>query len=151
MTPLKLHSIEAKPKNVHKAETYKDSIGLASKRPDLKCHLLKIIHCIENGYAIPEIYYRANRQTTHDELLEDLGVMHLHLENPSSRELLYLVQFSDDVVFLEISDHVHVDTKPRGEILSRNHELPPLDWKAKKDENLAASIAKLKRPKCPKS
>lgn len=152
MIPLKLPSIEPKPKKVLKAETYKDSIGLSSRRPDLATNLVTIVRCIENGYAIPEEYYRANRHDTPDELLEKLGVMHLHLDHPGCRELLYLVQFDEAVVLLEASDHIHVDTSPRGEILGRTHVLPPIAWKTRQNEQLAASIEKLKRQRqCPKS
>lgn len=145
MEPLKLCSIEAKPKKVHKAETFRDSVGLKSKRPELAENLVHIVRCIENGHAIPEQFYRSRREETDDELLEMLGVMHLHLDHPGCRELLYLVQFDDHVVLLEVSDHIHVDTTPRGEILKRIHVLPPVGFLAEHNERLQAGLKRLKR------
>lgn len=143
--PLKLCTIEAKPKRVYKADTFRDSVGLKSKLPDLAANLVLIVRCIESGHPIPERFYRSRREETDDELLELLGVMHLHLDNPGSRELLYLVQFDDHVVLLEVSDHIHVDTQPRGEILKRIHVLPPTSFKVEHNDRLQAGLKRLKR------
>jgi hypothetical protein len=115
---LRLPHIERKPKEVEFLETYRDTIGL-SKRPELLTALETIIDCIESGRALPLGSYRGS--TVLDELLEDEGYMHLHLGDPTTRELIFLVQYPHHVVILEITDHYHFKTRPRGAVLKRIH------------------------------
>lgn len=142
--PLKLASIEATPKRVVKADTYRCTINLKA-RPDLAANLLDIVRRIEAGYAIPEKFYRKNRGTTPDLLLERYGVMHLHLEHPGSRELLYLAQFKKAVVLLEISDHVHVDTQPIGTVITGLHRFPIEERQQAEIAKVAKAIMPLKQ------
>ena len=57
-----------------------------------------------------------------DRLLDTEGIMHLHLGHSGTRELLFLVQYSDHVVFLEMSDHAHFANDPPGTQLRVLHE-----------------------------
>jgi len=45
---------------------------------------------------------------TPDPLLANHGIMHLHLGQPSTNHLLYLIQYADAVIFLELNDHKYV-------------------------------------------
>lgn len=127
ITRLQCWDIEARPKIVEKAASWRETIGLA-KRPDLQKELLPIIHCIRDGNLLPERYYRKNRTTTPDRLLETTGVMHLHLGHPNSRELLFLVQYSTSVLLLEVSDHAHFDNNPPGHVLMTLHKRRIAEW-----------------------
>ena len=64
-------------------------------------------------------FYRSSASRRGDDLLRsDWRVMHLHLVNPGSDDIVYLVQRDDDVVIiLEISDHGHLEEVPRGKSL----------------------------------
>lgn len=142
--PRKHHTLETKPKRIYLAPGYRTTIDLKNNPVAAKA-LVDIRRCVENGYRVPECFYRSDRDTTPDQLLEDLGVMHLHLGHPGTRELLYLVEFENVVVFLEVSDHVHVDTRPIGGVLKALHELPPLRWHETEKAQVGASIRKTLR------
>lgn len=88
----------------------------------LENDLNEIIDRIGAGRAIPERFYRAGIDRDPDELLDTLGIMHLHLGNRGSDELLFLVQYSERVVLLEINSHKHFATEPKGTLLAALHE-----------------------------
>ena len=48
--------------------------------------------------------------------------MHLHLGGQNSDELLFLVQYPERVVLLEINSHKHFATEPKGSLLDSLHE-----------------------------
>ena len=45
---------------------------------------------------------------TPDPLLANHGIMHLHLGQPSTNHLLYLIQYADAVIFLELNDGIYI-------------------------------------------
>jgi hypothetical protein len=120
-TRLRLPQIEQRPKKVHRAKSYRDIVGL-DKRPDLAKAIVTIVRNIENGTPLPHGYYRSGIGHTPDELLEIDGIMHLHLGHPGTRELLFLIQYSDHVLLLEVSDHAHFADDPPGTVLKALHE-----------------------------
>jgi hypothetical protein len=63
---------------------------------------------------VPEKYYWIGIDRDRDELLEQRGIMHLHLGGKGSDTLLFLIQYSDRVVLLESNSHVHFETTPKG-------------------------------------
>lgn len=84
--------------------------------------LNEIREAIIEGKPLPFGSYRSNHDTTPDKLLKEHGIMHLHLCNAGSKNLLYLVQYEKLVVFLEVSDHYAVDSDPIGGNFSSIHE-----------------------------
>lgn len=101
-----------------------------------------MIRCIENGKPLPSGYYRKGLGLNSDELLEVHGIMHLHLGKSNTSELLYLVQYPDHVVLLELSDHAHFALRPIGTRLNAVHERSV----AALEHELLARPIKPKRP-----
>lgn len=114
----RLPLIERKPKAVHVLSGFRDLIGLA-RRPDLAGKLIQIRSCIVNGSPLPSGCYRKGADDTVDALLEKEGIMHLHLGRQNTAELLWLIQYPDRVVLLEVSGHSHFATVPPGAALKR--------------------------------
>jgi hypothetical protein len=81
-----------------------------------------IIDEISRGGGVSERFYRAGIDSDHDTLLEQEGVIHLHLGGKNSDVLLFLVQYADRVVLLEINTHKHFKTDPIGTLLRSLHE-----------------------------
>jgi hypothetical protein len=79
----------------------------------LKNLILTLSNQIENGIEIDPKHYR--RSTNGDKLLINSGVMHLHLTHAGDDTILYLMQFDDDVLFLEVSDHRYLNSVPPGQ------------------------------------
>jgi len=124
---LRLPRIEARPKRVHRSTLYTDRVDLKN-HPDLAQELLAIIRAIEKGHILPDRFYRRDLDTTTDALLDQHGIMHLHLGTPDTPELVFLVQYADGVVLLEIDDHRHFSTLPPGKLLRQLHELKLIQW-----------------------
>ena len=82
---------------------------------------------IATGGLIAETYYRRNRHTTPDKLLEQTGIMHIHPRGPGTSESLFLVQYEKNVLILEVSDHSHFAISPLGHLLLSFHEGSVLD------------------------
>ena len=82
----------------------------------------EIVARISAGRPLPDRFYRAGVDRDHDALLDALGVMHLHLGGRGSDDLLFLVQYPDRVVLLEINSHKHFTTEPKGSLLASLHE-----------------------------
>lgn len=129
---LTIPHIERKPKDVHVLASFDDPAGLA-RDPGIAKVLIHIRKCIENGSPLPTNYYRKGSSATYDTLLETHGIMHLHLGRPNTAELLYAVQYDDHVVFLELNDHRHLQTKPKGACLVSRHGLSILSKEAELD------------------
>src|SRR5579885_3154179 len=132
LTPLRLPFIERRPKRLFQSLSWRDAIGLA-KRPDLATELLAIRRYIVSDLELPERYYRHGRFSTPDRLLDEDGIMHLHLGSPDTPELLFLVQFERDVVLLEISSHYHFEYDPPGTVLRQLHESKLRDWQERRE------------------
>jgi hypothetical protein len=116
---LRLPQIEPdKPKTVETIASFRRTVRLTRAQEEF---VLDIIACIEAGKPLPLGSYRTSRNR--DILIEREGIMHLHLGHSGSRELLYLTQYPDRVVLLEISGHHHFTTRPIGHVLTRTHRL----------------------------
>ena len=84
--------------------------------PAAALDLARLLRIIRSGCDPAELrpYYRRSRNG--DELLlSPWRVMHLHLIHAGSDDIVYLIQREDDVVIvLEVSDHRHLRSVPRG-------------------------------------
>jgi len=109
---LRLPRIENKPKPVY-LNQFQD-FAIVAHRPDLQDELDEIIESIERGDGVPEAYYRAGIDRDKDGLLDDKGIMHLHLGGKNSPILVFLIQYADQVVLLETNSHMHFRTNPAG-------------------------------------
>jgi hypothetical protein len=109
---LRLSRIEHKPKPVF-AAGWHDFANVKNK-PGLQDELLAIIDSIERGHGVPDRHYRAGIDRDRDGLLEETGIMHLHLGGKDSDVLLFLIQYEDRVVLLETNTHMHFRTEPAG-------------------------------------
>lgn len=76
--------------------------------------LATILSCIQNGLELDDRYYRRGLGATTDTLLAKHGVMHLHLGGQGSNCILYLIQYSDHVLLIEVSGHGYLDSVPEG-------------------------------------
>jgi hypothetical protein len=117
-TPLREPRLQPKPKRVHLKELHV-AVRLTDEQ---KQDFADLVEHIPNGTRVPERFYRNDIDTSPDELLERDGIMHLHLGGPYSRELVFLVQYDEDVMILEINDHYHFKTDPIGTVLRTWHE-----------------------------
>ena len=85
---------------------------------------------------MPEAHYRAGIDADRDGLLEEKGIMHLHLGGKNSDVLVFLVQYADQVVLLETNTHVHFQTQPAGRnILALNQS-----WLAGMEQGMAEAV-----------
>lgn len=90
---------------------------------EAKADLRELVSLIEQGKRLPERYYRKDINTTADYLLDNLGIAHLHLVQKNSDELVYLAQFPDAVIILEVGTHRHFHTVPIGKLLAQGHSV----------------------------
>lgn len=137
-----LEQLEQKPKTVHHSTSWADPGNLMSD-PEIAKKVVHVIRCIENGTPLPSGYYRKGVGLDSDGLLASDGIIHLHLGKSNTAELLYLVQYPDHVVLLELSDHSHFADRPVGKKLRSRHSQA---LAAKQAAIAAAKAAKPKRP-----
>ncbi len=109
---LRLPRIETKPKRIF-AERWHDFAGV-TKTPALMEELFQALQSIRRGDGVPAAHYRAGIDRDRDALLEEQGIMHLHLGGRDSDVLVFPIQYSDRVVLLESNMHVHFRTSPAG-------------------------------------
>lgn len=127
LSPRKAPRLEAKPKTVHKSGSWADHTRIA-RQPPYCDDLLHIIDCIEHGRTLPPRYYRKNVDTTTDQLLDVVGIKHLHLGGQNSNVLLFLIELDTHVVLLEINDHKNFYKKPIGGTLLSTHRQAMQYW-----------------------
>ena len=84
------------------------------KHPRLLAEMVRIVRSITQGGGVPEEHYRAGIDRDRDGLLEEKGIMHLHLGGRDSDVLVFLIQYAEQVVLLESNSHVHFRTQPAG-------------------------------------
>ena len=109
-------------KRIVSAPNFRDDSRRANEGTIYDNDLNEIIEQISSGKGISEEFYRAGIDVDDDELLEKEGIMHLHLGGKNSDVLLFLVQYPDRVVLLEINTHKHFRTEPVGSILKSLHD-----------------------------
>ena len=96
---LRLRRIGKKPKPV-RVDRWSDFAGVL-KSPVLTAEFHALVRSIRGGEGVPEAHYRAWIDRDRDALLENHGIMHLHLGGKSSDVLIFLIQYSGLVVLLE--------------------------------------------------
>ena len=111
--PLSLPEIERKPKKIEKIDGFHIAVPLTERQIG---DFATINSLIKTGGDLSP-YYRRSHNSTHDKLLAEHKVMHLHLGGPGSDALLYLVQFPEHVLLVCVDTHVHVDDVPPGKKL----------------------------------
>lgn len=79
----------------------------AGMRTRLRTSFYELQDAIEAGRPVPIDFYsrRVDEPQYVDALLQTYGIMHLHLGGRNSNVLVYLVQFNDSVLLLQINDH----------------------------------------------
>lgn len=119
-TRLRLDRIEPVPKTVHRLATWSDPADLM-RDAGIARKIVHLVRAIENGTPLPSGYYRKGAGLNRDDLLVKEGIMHLHLGRSNTAELVYCVQYPNDVVLLELSDHAHFAARPVGARLLNRH------------------------------
>lgn len=79
---------------------------------------------IENGWPLPNDFYRLDVDENRDRLLHAIGVKHLHLDGRASDILVYLLEFTDSVIALLIANHAYLEDEPRGNLLRDLFRIP---------------------------
>lgn len=110
-----------KPKRVDYSALWKPKPHLVPKGSSEEKDLLDIISAIGRGNRIPAHCYRNRIDLTEDRLLEEQGIKHLHLGGASGDVILYLVEYDDFVLLLDIGSHKDLETEPPGSVLASLH------------------------------
>ena len=84
--------------------------------------LFDIIYALGAGNLIPEHCYRNGIERTADDLLDNYGIKHLHLGGGNSDTILFLAEYDDFVLLLEIGSHQAFADKPVGSVLRSLHD-----------------------------
>ena len=110
-------------KEVDYSPLYDDLTGLIGVDEEATQNLLNIIRCIGEGNLIPEKLYRNGIDRDDDPLLAEHGIRHLHLhEDTEVDALLFLIEYSDFVLFLCVDGHRRHFKKPEGSVLRSLHD-----------------------------
>lgn len=99
----------------------KDPRGVARDSEE-EADLLAIIRAIGDGNFVPERCYRHGIDRDQDLLLNDYGIKHFHLGGADSDTVLFLVEYEEFVLFLDIGSHVAFASKPPGSVLRSLHD-----------------------------
>lgn len=90
----------------------------------LKTEFFDLLDHFENGWVIPDRFYRLGVDKDKDLLLEMTGVKHLHLGGRGSDILVYFVETEDTVFILRIAGHAYLEDDPRGSTLFEEMNIP---------------------------
>lgn len=132
-----LSRLESKPKKVIMSSTFRDPGALAQDDEIAKA-IDHIRTCIANGTPLRSGYYSKGAGMRSDTMLDSYGIMHLHVRGRwNTDELLWLVQYPEHVMFLELSDHTPFDQRPVGGRFYRYHSGGILT----REKEIAADIA----------
>lgn len=124
---------------------YRDRTGLVSDDLKVAKNLLEIVRCLGAGNLLPEKFYRNGIDRDSDDLLRQHGIKHLHLHPDTEVDtLLFLVEYRDFVVFLEVDGHRHHFAKPPGAVLRSLHDsaIRNADAKAEKIKSQKITAAR---------
>jgi hypothetical protein len=108
-------------RDVQRARSFVDWTGLLETDSEILDQFDEIVDCLLEGNLVPEKYYRHRIEHSPDPLLAAEGIKHLHLGGRNSDVILYLVEYPDRIVLLEIGDHRHFASKPEGSLLKQLH------------------------------
>ena len=113
---------QPRPKHVRRAANFRDFTGSVAASEALRADLDEIIDCLTAGSILPPRLYRRGIERTYDELLDLHGIKHLHLGGGNSDVLLFLTEYDDRVVLLEVNSHRRLEDDPVGTALRSLHE-----------------------------
>ncbi len=137
------NEIEPKPKrildykNFRMARTREGDLDWAA----LDLERLKIMRKIERGEPLERWRYRRSTETAkQDYALKNYGFMHLHLTEKHGNQLLWLVQYDDAVVFLEVTDHATFSAWPPGSTIDSFHRKILADLERAADERVMIAL-----------
>jgi hypothetical protein len=136
---LHLAWIEQKEKRVHFIPGNRRSVTLTAAQEDCLCDIRKRIQA---GHQLPPFCYR--RDSSPDELLEREGIMHLHLSPTDRDEVVFLVQYDEHVVFLEVTNDAPFRDDPPGYYLAELHRRSLDTVEAQLDAEKAAELGAAK-------
>lgn len=122
--------LERKRKDVVFADTFR-LIPKDMTRDAIKADLKDIRNRIEQGWELEPHRYRKGIDQDDDGMLTRTGIMHLHLGKPPGDDLLYLVQYDNKVIFLEVSGHEVFSDHPPGRLLADRHRAWLSEWERK--------------------
>ena len=89
---------------------------------DIQRDLARLLRQIAGPADIDDRYYRRSRDRRGDRLLlSPLRILHLHLLNPGSDVLLYVIQTADAVILVELGPHTHLEHTPPGKSFRTDH------------------------------
>ncbi len=108
-------------RDVIRAPSFVDWTNTVFSDREIEDDFNEIVDCLLDGRLIPEKFYRNRIDHTPDALLAGDGIKHLHLGGRNSDIILFLVEYEDRVVLLEVSNHQHFATKPAGSLLRSLH------------------------------
>lgn len=108
-------------RDVIRAPSFVDFTNTVFRDDELAAQFDEIVDCLLEGKLVPEKYYRHRIGQTPDPLLVNEGIKHLHLGGRDSDIILFLIEYADRVVILEINDHKHFASKPSGSLLLSLH------------------------------
>lgn len=91
-----------------------DYVGIDKLESRFSTDLKTLRRCVLEGRPLPPGFYRQGKGQDEDRALKEYGVMHLHLGGQKSDVLVFLMQFPDDVVALEINNHGPFSDHPPG-------------------------------------
>lgn len=132
--------VEAKAKRVVMGANFTDWIGALADAA-IAARYNELTDCIVDGKLIPPSFYRRGIERTPDDLLDEDGIKHFHLDEGGGDALIFVVEYDDAVVFLEINSHKHFETEPAGSVLLSLHA------NCLKREDAAAAERKVERLK----
>lgn len=100
-----------------------------------------IVSCMEEGKPIPNQYIRKTQKQSHNHILYEVGVHHLHLTDINNNDtLLYYLEYKNWYVLLCIAKHEDYLTKGTGsgQLLKKYEDavhtmLQHVSWNEKKD------------------
>lgn len=111
-----------KQRRVDHAPNFADRTGQVIAGSKAEQDLIALIKLLGDGSILPERFYRNGIDRDADQLLDDHGIKHLHLDHATSDIVLFLVEYDDSVLLLEINDHSAFAEKPVGSILRALHQ-----------------------------
>jgi hypothetical protein len=117
---LRCERFETKPKRVIQAANFHDWIN-ALNDPLIAARYNEFADCVAQGRIVPPNFYRRGIDRTPDDLLAQEGIKHIHLDEGGGDALMFVVEYDDAVVFLEINSHTHFSTQPPGSVLLSLH------------------------------
>lgn len=129
--------LQGKKRVVDHSPGFCDRSGLIAVGSKAEGDLTTIIKLLGGGSPIPDRFYRNYVDDGQDRLLNDFGIKHLHLGGSTSDILLFLVEYVDRVLLLEVNDHNAFAESPVGSTLQRLH----MNALAKSDTDAMAARA----------